>query len=47
MKLSTPERKSRTGNQSWNKHVDAFHQRLANKRLRREWKKDSQSLFGD
>jgi hypothetical protein len=39
MKLSTAERKSKAGFQTWNKHIDAYNQRLANKRLRREAKK--------
>ncbi|MEK7526013.1 MAG: hypothetical protein AAB546_00875 [Patescibacteria group bacterium] len=38
MKLNTAERKSKASNQSWHKHIDAFYQRLANKKLRREAK---------
>lgn len=39
MKISTAYRKSKADPQSWNKHVDAFHQKLANKRIRRGAKK--------
>jgi hypothetical protein len=46
MKLSTAERKSQASPQSWNKHIDAFHQRLANKRLRSKLKKSLQSIIG-
>lgn len=47
MKLSTAQRKSKSGWQSWNQHIDAYHQRLANKRLRREQKKEMSVCWND
>lgn len=38
MKLPNAYRKSKTGPQNWNKHIDGFHQKLANKRIRRDGK---------
>jgi hypothetical protein len=44
MKLTTAQRKSQAKPQSWNKHINAFHQKLANKRLRRIAKKEISTL---